>query len=114
MKPRKKKTGFKWPPEDELQKMREMLSAPDFEPANEIPAYDAPDSEHFKYALCQVIHQYRRIHDLKQKDIAELLEIDPARVSDILHGKTSGFTIERLLGYAKKLMPKLKIEIKVA
>lgn len=36
---------------------------------------------------------------------------DESRISDILRGKIESFTLDRLIGYAEKLHPGLKVEI---
>jgi predicted XRE-type DNA-binding protein len=40
--------------------------------------------------------------------------VDESRISDLLRGKTESFTLDRLIEYAEKLHPKLKIQISAA
>ncbi len=61
-----------------------------------------------------MVAKYQRERGLLQKDIASKLGVDESRVSDILRGKIEGFTLDRLVDYAKRLHPGLKIEIRAA
>ena len=72
-----------------------------------------PDGEvdRAKYQLCQFIATYQREHGLLQKDIARQIGVDESRISDILRGRIAGFTLDRMIGYAKKLHPGLRVRV---
>jgi len=70
--------------------------------------------ERAKYQLCQLIGKYQREHGLLQKEIAEKLGVDESRISDILRRKIESFTLDRLISYAEKLHPRLRVEINAA
>ncbi len=64
-----------------------------------------------KFKACEAIIRFRRKNDLKQKDLAQRLGIDESRMSEILHYKVEGFTLDRLVGYAQVLYPNLKLDL---
>jgi predicted XRE-type DNA-binding protein len=64
-----------------------------------------------KYQLCQLIARYQRERGLLQKDIARRIGVDESRISDILRGKIESFTLDRLIGYAEKLHPGLRVHV---
>jgi len=112
MKARKTKQGF--PNEAKLKRVREQLSDPSYEGGNLALPSTASEVDRAKYELCQIIAKYLRVHQLLQKDIAAKLGVDDSRVSDILRGKIEGFTLDRLVSYAEKLHPGLKVRIVAA
>jgi predicted XRE-type DNA-binding protein len=70
--------------------------------------------ERAKYKLCQLIAKYHGEHELTQRQLAKNLDIDEARISEILRGRITSFTVERLMSYAQKLYPHVKIQILAA
>ena len=48
---------------------------------------------------------------MTQSDLAKKIEIAEPRVSEIIRGEIVGFTVERLMVYAQKLYPNVKIDI---
>ncbi len=42
--------------------------------------------------------------------IARRIGVDESRISDILRGKIESFTLDRLIGYAEKLHPGLRVQ----
>jgi predicted XRE-type DNA-binding protein len=68
----------------------------------------------FAVHICQLIARYQREHGLLQKEIATQIGVDESRISDILRGKIESFTLDRLIGYAEKLHPGLKLQIVAA
>ena len=47
-----------------------------------------------------------------QKQAAKVLGVDQPRVSDLMRGKLSGFTVDRLLGYINTLGSDVEIVVK--
>jgi len=78
-----------------------------------LPA-NATEVERAKYQLCQLIGKYQRERGLLQREVAEKLGVDESRISDILLGKIESFTLDRLIGYAGKLHPRLRVQINAA
>ena len=110
----KKKPIKKFPRAATLKKIRDKLSDPDYTGGNIALPEDASEVERAKYKLCQLIAKYHREHELTQRQLAKKLDIDEARISEILRGKISSFTVDRLIGYAQKVFPRVKIEILAA
>ena len=48
---------------------------------------------------------------MTQKELAEELGIEPARLNEIVKYRIDLFTIDRLLGYAELLKPNLKVTV---
>ena len=94
-----------------LKRIREKLSDPKYTGGNLALPENATEVERAKYHLCQLIAKYQREHGLLQKDIARKLGVDESRISDILRGKIESFTLDRLIGYAEKLHPRLKVQV---
>jgi predicted XRE-type DNA-binding protein len=110
----KKNPVKKFPSAATLKKVRDKLSDPEYRGGNIALPDDASEVERAKYKLCQLIAKYHREHELTQRQLAKKLDIDEARISEILRGKISSFTVDRLLGYAQKVFPHVKIEILAA
>lgn len=106
-----KKTNKGFPDEKTLKRVREKLSDPAFDGGSYIVPDDASEVDRAKYALCQLIAKYQREHKLLQKQVAEKLEVDESRISDILRGKIESFTLDRLLSYAEKLYDNVQVKI---
>jgi predicted XRE-type DNA-binding protein len=49
--------------------------------------------------------------EMKQREVAELLGIKQAEVSHLLNGHFSRFTVDKLLGFLKKMNQKVVIQI---
>ena len=109
MKPLKRKPAF--PDEVTLKRVREKLSDPKYQGGNLALPESATEVDRAKYQLCQLIARYQRERGLMQKDIARKLGVDESRISDILRGKIESFTLDRLIGYAEKLHPKLRVQV---
>ena len=109
---RKNKECF--PDNGTLRRVRKKLSQLDYEGGNLALPVNATEVERAKYRLCQLIAKYQREHGLLQKEIAKKIGIDESRVSDILRGKLGGFTLDRLIGYAQKVHPALRVQIDAA
>lgn len=115
MKQKKKTRNFDYafPPDHILIPIREMLSDPSYEGSLALPP-DASPVYRAKYEASQLMIQYLHRHKLLQKDLAKKLEVDEARMSQILNGRIASFTLDRLIGYVEILYPKLKIKIEAA
>ncbi|TAK08039.1 MAG: hypothetical protein EPO39_05280 [Candidatus Manganitrophaceae bacterium] len=111
---KRSRTQAKFPDEGTLKRVRDKLSDPNYAGGNIALPADASEVDRAKYQLCQLIARYQREHGLLQKNIAGQIGIDESRISDILRGKIESFTLDRLVGYAEKLHPGLKIKIVAA
>jgi len=94
-----------------LARVRERLSDPKYEGGNVDLPETASEVDRAKYQVCQLIAKYQREHSLLQKDIARQIGVDESRISDILRGRIEGFTLDRLINYAKRLHPGLRVQV---
>jgi predicted XRE-type DNA-binding protein len=109
-----KKEQVRFPDEATLKRVRKKLSDPNYAEGNIALPDKASATDRAKYQLCQLIARYQREHSLLQKEIAIRIGVDESRISDILRGKIEGFTLDRLIDYAEKLHPGLKLQIVAA
>lgn len=70
-----------------------------------------PDQALAKSMLAMHIQDAIEARGISQREAGELMGIDQAKVSAIMHGKLKGFTMERLLRFLNAL--DLNVEIKV-
>ncbi len=98
--------GF--PSESELKRVRKKLSKVE---GTLGPNENPTPLEKFRWDLCQKFIKYSMAHDLDQKQLAELLEVDKAKVSKILHHRIDEFSTDRLILLYSKLDPGLKLKI---
>jgi predicted XRE-type DNA-binding protein len=108
----RKKEAF--PEGKTLRRVRGKLSDVNYLGGNLALSASATEVERAKYQLCQLIAKYQREHRLLQKEIAEKMGVDESRISDILRGKFESFTLDRLISYAEKLHPGLRVQINAA
>jgi predicted XRE-type DNA-binding protein len=109
MKAKRRKSVF--PDPKALAYIREKLSDPNYQGGNVALPESASEVDRAKYQICQLIARYQREHALLQKDIARQLGVDESRISDILRGRIEGFTLDRLIGYAERLHPGLRVQV---
>lgn len=98
--------GF--PDEKELARARKKLAKA--EPTRVLPK-NASKSDKLKYELCRQFVKYLLKTEMTQKELAEEIGIEPARMNEIVKYKIDLFTVDRLLGYTERLKPNLKITV---
>jgi len=103
-----------FPDEKTLAEVREKLSDIKESGFSEALAENATEVERAKYRVCQMIAGYQRELGLQQDDLARMMDVDKARVSEIIRGKIKHFTLDRLVNYSERLIPEIKIQITVA
>ena len=111
MKNKKQKT---FPNARTLKRIREKLSDPNYQGGNFALPENASEVDCAKYQLCQLIAKYQRENGLLQRQVAEKLGIDEARISEILRGKLESFTLDRLVSYAEELYENVQVRIVAA
>lgn len=99
---------FNYPTEETLKKMDRKLAKA--KGSASLPL-DASPVDILKHQLCAQFIRYRREHDLTQRDLAKLLELSEARISEILHYRHGRFTVDHLMTYLAKIKPNLKIKV---
>jgi len=99
--------GF--PSEEKLKVMREKLEKA--EPSRMLPK-NATKAEKLKYAICEKFVVYLLDNKMTQVQLSKKLDIDPARVNEIVKYRIDLFTVDKLLNLSEKL--KLNFEVEVA
>lgn len=67
--------------------------------------------EKFRWDICQSFLKYKRTHECSQKELAEILGVDEAKVSKILHHRIDEFSTDRLITLYEKLDPNVKLRV---
>jgi predicted XRE-type DNA-binding protein len=75
-----------------------------------LPA-DASLADHLKHDLCEQISRYKQKKRLKQKELANLLGIHEARISEIVHYKIEKFTADKLIQFIEMLNPRAHVKV---
>lgn len=97
-----------FPSASELARIRKKLEK--IEPTK-LLSKSASKADHLKFDLCKEFVIYLRENNLTQLELAKELDVDPARISEIVKYKIDLFTADRLIGFLEKLNPKIKINI---
>jgi predicted XRE-type DNA-binding protein len=101
----------KYPSKQLLQEVRQQLeSGPSSRP---LPA-NASTIDRFKYRICEQFVIYKNNSHVTQRKLAELIGLDEAIMSKILHYNIEEFTIDRLLKHLTVLHPKMTVKLQVA
>ena len=72
---------------------------------------NATSLEKFRFDLCQKFLKYKKSHEMNQKELAEALGVDEAKISKILHHRIDEFSSDRLIDLYSKLDPDLKLKV---
>ncbi|MBT4760755.1 MAG: XRE family transcriptional regulator [Bdellovibrionaceae bacterium] len=97
-----------FPSQKEVERIRKKLAK--VEPTMPMPK-NATKAEKLKYELCRQFVKYLVKTKLSQKELAEEIDIPPARLNEIVKYKIDLFTVDRLIDYAERLRPNLKITL---
>jgi predicted XRE-type DNA-binding protein len=98
----------RYPSKKELRRIDKLLrDVPGTLMVNE----DSTPLEKFRWDLCQNIVRHMRINSLSQVDLAKILEIDQARVSEVVHHRIDKVSADKLMAYNEKLNPKVRFKI---
>jgi len=68
-------------------------------------------AERFRWELCQNLVRYMVEEDLSQVELAALLEIDQARVSEIVNHRIDKVSTDKLIAYNEKIYPAVVFKI---
>jgi predicted XRE-type DNA-binding protein len=111
---RTKDSDYPWPDEETLAHVRLVTDDLEYNGGGyNFLSPSASEIERTKFKICQMILRYKVDHGLLQKDIAQKIGADESRTSEILRMRIESFTLDRLIGYAEKLHPELRIHITV-
>lgn len=68
-------------------------------------------AEKFRWELCQNLVKYLVEKKLTQVAFAKMLDIDQARVSEIIHHRIDKVSTDKLIAYNEKLNPCVRFKI---
>ena len=74
--------------------------------------YPNPEEARAKADLSRQIHQIIKNRKLTQAEAADIMGIDQPKVSDIVRGKLSKYTIDRLIRFLRLLGRDIEIRVK--
>ncbi|OFZ24331.1 MAG: transcriptional regulator [Bdellovibrionales bacterium RIFOXYB1_FULL_37_110] len=72
---------------------------------------NATPLEKFRWDLCQKFIKYKKVHNITQREMANRLGVDEAKVSKILHHRIDEFSTDRLVGLFSTLDPELILKV---
>jgi len=98
-----------FPNDKKLKEIRKKLNSLD--PTRSFPE-DPSKAQVVKYKICEKFVVYLMENNMGQAELARKIDMDPARLNEIVKYKIDLFTIDKLLDYAENLDP--SIEVKVA
>ena len=96
------------PSKKELERVRKKMTR--VEPSRALSP-TASSADKLKYELCKQFVVYLRKHEMTQKELAEQLDIEPARLNEIVKYRIELFAVDRLLDYLERLKPNLKVTV---
>jgi predicted XRE-type DNA-binding protein len=97
-----------FPTEEKLKKIREGLDKA--EPSYLLPE-NATKAEKLKYNLCEKFVIYIQETKISQADLAKKLNMDTARLNEIVKYRINLFTVDKLIDFAQRLDPNLEIKV---
>jgi len=98
--------GF--PSEEKLKQMRARLEKA--VPSRTIPK-NASTADRLKYKICEKFVRHLLDNKLSQAELARQLNMDPARLNEIVKYRIDLFTVDKLLEFAEVLDPDTKVEV---
>ena len=101
----KKKDISFFPPEEELEKICEEMSAPNYPRVNRSLPKNATSLEKSKYFLCKKVLAYKQENNLSVEKLAKQINLTVPEVEDILFARIDKFTLDRLVAYIDNLFP---------
>lgn len=96
-----------WPTEKEWKVIEKKLS-------KQLPALvreNMTPAQQLKHDICAEFIKYFNKNKLTQKQLAKVVGINEARMSEILHYHFDRFTVDLLVKYLMKIKPDLKIKV---
>lgn len=97
-----------FPSKEKLKNIRKKLVQ--VEPSNLLPE-NATKADKLKYALCEKFVKYLQKNNITQIDLAKNLDMDKARLNEIVKYKINLFTVDKLIDFAQRLDPNLEIKV---
>ena len=100
---------MRYPSKKKLKEMEEKLK--NVKGTRPLPKNAGPIAR-FKFELCKLIVIYLHDNRMTQAEFAEKYNIDPARLSEIVHYRFDKFSIEKLFSYVQEIYPDVEPTLK--
>lgn len=97
------KKQFTFPAEEELERVRKRIAQPRYRRVNIGLLPNAVESDRVKYYLCLSISRYQDTIGLSEKELANKLGINKAKLEYILFRHLDKLTLEELVNHLSKL-----------
>lgn len=97
-----------FPNSEELKKISKSLE--NVQGTRSLPKNATP-LEKFRYEIQQRFVMYKLKNNFTQKELANILEIDEAKMSKILNHRLDEFSTDRLITLYQKIDPNLKLAV---
>ncbi|HWU43972.1 MAG TPA: XRE family transcriptional regulator, partial [Bdellovibrio sp.] len=99
---------FDYPSAENLKKMDRKLAK--VKGSTSLPA-DASPVDILKHQLCTQFVRFQREQELTQRELAKMIGLSEARMSEVLHYRHERFTVDHLMTYLAKVKPNLKVKV---
>ena len=99
---------IKWPKEESLRRIDSTMSKA--KGSSTIPPGAGPTLR-FKFDLARQIVEYMKNKDLSQRELAKILSIHEARVSEIVHYRLGRVMADTLMGHVERLNKKARFRV---
>lgn len=97
-----------WPSDQTLRRVDKELSKA--KGSATLPP-DAGPTLRFKFDLARQIVEHMKSKDLSQRELAKVLDVHEARVSEIVHYRLGRVTADTLMGYVERLNKKARFKV---
>jgi predicted XRE-type DNA-binding protein len=97
-----------FPSSKKIKEMRSLLEKA--EPSRTLPK-NAKTADRLKYKICEKFAAYILDSGGTQAELARQLNMDPARLNEIVKYRIDLFTIDKLIEFAERLDSQFKIEV---
>ena len=99
---------MKYPSKERLKQMGEKLEKVE---GTLMVGPSSTASEKFRWDLCQSLVKYMVEKNMSQVEFAEFLEVDQARVSEIVNHRIDKVSTDKLTAYNEKINPTVSFKI---
>ena len=99
---------MKYPSKKKLKEMDEKLSKLE---GTLMVGPSSSSSDKFRWELCQSIVRFMNEKDMSQVELAVLLGIDQARVSEVVNHRVDKVSTDKLISYNEALNPQIQFQI---
>jgi len=100
--------ALKWPKNETLRRLDSVLSKA--KGSATLPPGAGPTLR-FKFDLARQIVEHMRAKELNQRELAKVLGVHEARISEIVHYRLGRVMADTLMGYVERLNKKARFKV---